>query len=330
MSPPLRFLAAAIGGWACLRGAAWLPWPAEAERAIAHAAPIARAAAAAAPEWPPAPSVLAAAPVAPAGAGVPLPARWRRTRPAAITAALPLVPEAPARAAPPTAQPGPAPWAPTPIETSPSKRGRPGAVPRWSHSVWAFGRGGGDRLAAAPSLGGSQAGARIGYRLAGRPAAPVSLILRVAAPLGGGGGAEAAAALEWKPSTRLPLRIVAERRQALGAGGRSRFALFGHGGVDGARIGGGFRLDGYAQAGAAGRDLFADGGVRITRRVAGLGLGGGAWAAAQPGAHRVDVGPAAVLRLPGGRTAIAIDWRHRVAGNARPTSGPALTLSSDF
>jgi hypothetical protein len=27
---------------------------------------------------------------------------------------------------------------------------------------------------------------------------------------------------------------------------------------------------------------------------------------------------------------VHVDWRQRIAGNARPGSGPALTLASDF
>jgi len=38
------------------------------------------------------------------------------------------------------------------------------------------------------------------------------------------------------------------------------------------------------------------------------------------------------LLLPdlGEGTRIALDWRQRLAGNARPESGLALTLASDF
>ncbi|MDB5738415.1 MAG: hypothetical protein JWO65_2083, partial [Sphingomonas bacterium] len=44
------------------------------------------------------------------------------------------------------------------------------------------------------------------------------------------------------------------------------------------------------------------------------------------------VGPSAVLRLPiEGRTvAVALDWRQRVTGDAKPGSGVALTLGIDF
>jgi hypothetical protein len=140
--------------------------------------------------------------------------------------------------------------------------------------------------------------------------------------------------VEWKPLRRVPLRLVAERREALGREGRSDFGLTAHGGVSEASMGP-FRIDAYAQAGAVGvraRDLFGDGAVRAALPLGRLRLGAGGWAAAQPGVSRVDLGPHVSLRLPlaGKSVTIAADWRFRVAGNARPGSGPALTLASDF
>jgi hypothetical protein len=130
------------------------------------------------------------------------------------------------------------------------------------------------------------------------------------------------------------LRIAAERRQAVGGAGRSAFALLAHGGVSDLPVAAGFRLDAYGQAGVVGarsRDLFADGAARLTLPLDGkkrLALGAGAWAAAQPGVSRVDVGPSATLRLPG--ASLSLDWRVRVAGNAGPASGPALTVATGF
>lgn len=102
----------------------------------------------------------------------------------------------------------------------------------------------------------------------------------------------------------------------------------------------GWRLDGYAQAGRVGlrrRDLYADGATRVARAIEpghdrSLALGGGLWGAARPGAARLDVGPSAVLRLPIAHysVALALDGRERMLGVARPGSGVALTLASDF
>ena len=201
----------------------------------------------------------------------------------------------------------------------------------WSLSAWAFVRdGGGASLAPGGLLGASQAGVRVGYNLS--PA--LALTARVSTPRRTA-GAEAALGLEWRPSPRLPLRLLAERRQKLGPEGRSAFALTAYGGVSDARLGR-FRVDAYGQAGMVGtkrRDLFADGAARLTLPVGKrLKLGAGAWAAAQPDAARLDLGPSATLRLPAGDAAVGVslDWRWRVEGDARPGSGPALTVTTEF
>ena len=63
-----------------------------------------------------------------------------------------------------------------------------------------------------------------------------------------------------------------------------------------------------------------------------LRLGGGAWGGAQDGAKRVDVGPTATLDLPVGgvNTRLSADYRFRVAGDAAPDSGAAITFSAGF
>ena len=63
-----------------------------------------------------------------------------------------------------------------------------------------------------------------------------------------------------------------------------------------------------------------------------LRLGAGAWGGAQQGASRMDIGPSASVGLAGGHTSarIAVDWRFRVAGDAAPSSGPALTVAAGF
>ena len=60
-----------------------------------------------------------------------------------------------------------------------------------------------------------------------------------------------------------------------------------------------------------------------------LSAGLGAWAAAQPGLSRVDVGPRMSLRLGRGMRA-HVDYRLNVAGNAQPGSGTVVTLAGDF
>jgi hypothetical protein len=179
-------------------------------------------------------------------------------------------------------------------------------------------------------LGGSQAGARLRYQV--KPA--LSLTVRLSTPLRRTQGAEAALGLEWQPARALPLRLLAERRQAIGREGRNAFAATLHGGVSERPLPLGLRLDAYAQAGAVGlrsRDLFAEGTARIGIPLGSrAGLGAAAWGATQPGARRLDLGPSASFRLPAVRATLFADWRFRLAGNARPGSGPALTLWTDF
>jgi hypothetical protein len=211
---------------------------------------------------------------------------------------------------------------------------------RWSGSAWTFLLGAGRTGALAPvgQIGGGQAGARLLYRLdgAGRLAASA----RLSRALGGPRQTEAAVGLDWTPVARLPLHVMAERRIAIDKGGRDAWTLGVAGGVYAVPLGRRWRLDGYGEAGVVGmrrRDLYADGAVRVARAIglggeASLALGGGLWAAAQPGAARFDLGPSAVLRMPVSRRtmSMALDWRERVSGDARPGSGAALTVAMDF
>jgi len=212
-------------------------------------------------------------------------------------------------------------------------RGRPALLSsRWSASACLLVRRdrGGAALAPGGTLGGSQAGARIAYRLGGG----LSAGLRLYAPLRRTQGSELAAGFDWQPVAAIPVQLRAERRQALGREGRSAFALSLHGGASRAlprRV----RVDLYGQAGMVGlgaRDLFIDGAVRVSVPVGPVEIGAGAWGAAQPGAARLDAGPGISYRLPvqGANVRVEAGWRFRVAGDAAPRSGPALTLAADF
>ncbi|MBV9929862.1 MAG: hypothetical protein JO013_02830 [Alphaproteobacteria bacterium] len=202
---------------------------------------------------------------------------------------------------------------------------------RLSLSAWAFVRPGGARsLAPGGSLGGSQAGVRATYRPGGR-ASPLALSLRFSTPLGQAAGAEVAAGVDLQPMSRLAIHLLVERRQKLGRDARSAFGVTLYGGGE-ARLGP-LRVDGYAQAGIVGarrRDAFADGAARVALPLGALRIGGGAWAAAQPGLSRLDVGPHAALQLRPLALSVSADWRFRVAGHARPGSGPAFTLAGGF
>ena len=68
----------------------------------------------------------------------------------------------------------------------------------------------------------------------------------------------------------------------------------------------------------------------VTRPLFGKYSGGfGIWGGAQPGLARLDVGPRLTMRMRK-NVKVHLDWRQKLVGNARPGSGPALTLAGDF
>ena len=74
-------------------------------------------------------------------------------------------------------------------------------------------------------------------------------------------------------------------------------------------------------------------GIRLWNPIAKkLSVGTGVWAGGQRNVTRLDLGPHADFSVPlGEKTArVALDWRVRVAGDARPKSGVAITLSTSF
>ena len=230
--------------------------------------------------------------------------------------------------------------------TSEPGRGKPFWIQRplanWSLGGWLYLRdgsaGASGAIAAGGQLGGSQAGLRIAYGFgdSGRLRAYGRATMAVRAPA----QRELAFGAAFAPLPRLPIDVAVEQRVAIGAEGRTALAAMVTGGVSDVALPAGFRLDSYVQAGIVGvrrRAGFADGAVVVDRRLgaddrAPLRLGALAAGAIQPGASRVDVGPRLTLKLPdvGKGSRVALDWRQRVAGNARPESGVALTLATDF
>lgn len=321
---PIRFLIAVVGGWVGVRAA--LLWPvgevlpeaarvlvptAAAEQAVPTRVPQAGAPVLvplASPERPHLPMVRmppATSPVA--GSVVPV---------AGPIAAAPVSATAPSPAAvPPPLLPG--------IAAPPVFR-----ASRWSGSGWAIARPGGRATPFASQLGGSQAGARLAYALGGG----VAVYARASAALDSR-QQEGAIGLDWRP-TRAPVHVIVERRIGIaGIEGGSAAGVIG--GIGPTAIGAGLRVEGYGQAGAILRDRvegFAEGSVRLTHMRGPVDLGLGAWGAAQRGAARLDLGPTLGVAVPiAGRTVrVTADWRQRVAGDARPGSGPAVSLGFDF
>ncbi len=213
-------------------------------------------------------------------------------------------------------------------------------VSRWSGSAWALMRGNDARsqavagLASGGQLGGSQAGVRLFYTPRGKAYA---ITARVSAPLGQRTGREAAIGVALRGRYA---GLIAEQRFALDSAGRNAPSIFAYGGVSDIILGRGLKFDGYAQSGIVGINrpaAFLDGAARVERDMlsttrASLAVGAGLWGGAQPGAARIDIGPQIVARVPVAAKAVRItaEWRQRVAGDAAPASGPAVTVGFDF
>jgi hypothetical protein len=221
-----------------------------------------------------------------------------------------------------------------PAQSIPAQLKRPG-IDRLQLTAWALLRGqqgvlGPSSLASGGQLGGSQAGARLTYNFTRQIAAS----FRTTSDVGRRGG-EVAAGLRIQPVGGIPLWLTAERRQRIGrdGSGRNAFALFFESGIYDRPLPWRLSLDAYLQGGVVGfhsRDGFIDGAMTVSRPIyrqfsAGLGI----WGGAQPGVYRVDVGPRVTMRVRN-NLKVHLDYRARLAGNALPGSGPAVTLAGDF
>lgn len=217
---------------------------------------------------------------------------------------------------------------------------------RWSLDSWVlWRRGGAAQLASGlppPSYGASQAGGVIRFRLVPSSRHRPAIYLRTTAALDGSQEREAALGLSVRPIAGLPIAAAAEARYTdTPFGRRVRPAGFVVTELPTFELPGGFRGEAYGQAGYVGGKLataFADGQLRVDHRFVRLGkfdlrLGGAAWGGAQKGASRLDIGPSLTLGGPLSQSSgvrLGADWRFRVAGQAAPRSGPAITLSAGF
>lgn len=211
---------------------------------------------------------------------------------------------------------------------------------RWQGSAWLLWRSGGGSsadLATVGRLGGSQAGARIDFDLMPRSSGRLAAYGRATTALQSPEAPETAIGLSYQPIRHIAVSLAAERRIALDTQARDAFALLLVGGFGPRPVAGPIEASLYAQTGMVGlhkRDLFIDGKFSLLAPIkgsplrVGLSLSGGA----QPDVERLDIGPEIQFRLPLPAIAarIGIEWRERVAGQAKPASGLAVTLAADF
>ena len=235
---------------------------------------------------------------------------------------------------------------PIPAPFYPAGREPVRAGSRWSADGWLLLRRGGSAAlatgAAPATYGASQVGAVLRYQIAPQSAHRPAAYLRVTGAIDGASQKEVAVGLSALPVARVPLRAAVELRASDQPGGqRVRPAAMVITEIQPINLPRGIRAEFYGQAGyVGGKDAtaFADGQLRLDTRVADLGkgdirAGAGAWGGSQKGASRIDVGPSATVGVPigdSGSARLGLDWRVRVTGNARPGSGPALTLSAGF
>lgn len=237
-------------------------------------------------------------------------------------------PEAPARAVVPAMVPPPA------------------RSKRWSMDAWALLRRGGESALSSGALpatyGASQSGAVLRYRIDLSNIHRPTLYARTTSALSGFRENSAALGISARPFPAVPVVAAVEGRLTEQAWGR-RFqsAAFAYTELPPIALPNRLQAEVYFQGGYVGGKFstpFADGQVKIDRQVLRLGrvsarLGGGLWGGAQKGAARLDTGPSASVALPLGKGVFgraALDWRFRVAGDAEPGSGPAVTLSAGF
>lgn len=191
------------------------------------------------------------------------------------------------------------------------------------------------------SYGASQAGAIMRYRLMSGGKGSPFIYARASKALVDSGETDLASGVGVAPVPALPLSVHGELRLTRRATSTSlRPSIYGVLGPPPLRLTPTTNAEAYVQAGyVGGKDasLFADGQARIeqslvTTEAMDTRLGLGAWGGAQEGAARLDFGPTASVRfkLAEASLRLSLDYRIRVAGDAVPDSGVALTLSGGF
>lgn len=222
----------------------------------------------------------------------------------------------------------------------------------WSADAWVMWRQGGNGYnllgrglpATFPGsgvYGASQAGLVLRYRLEPHDARRATLYLRATSGLDRPRGEELSVGLALRPVPRVPLAVMGEVRAAPTSGGttvRPAAAIVTE--LPAAPLPLGLRGEVYGQAGwVGGKDqaTFIEGQARVDKLVgrhrgAELSLGAGAWAGAQSGSNRIDLGPSLRLDLSvaGTNARLTADYRWRVSGRAAPDSGAAITFSAGF
>jgi hypothetical protein len=211
---------------------------------------------------------------------------------------------------------------------------------RWSGDAYTLLRDSGlAGPAASPVLGGGQSGASLAYSLDPLARRPLAVFGRMyaahdAATSIDPASAQAAIGLRWQ--LRPGVSLAAERLIAIGAATSGDWNL--RLAAGGARRIGSVTVDGYGEAGVRGNgDLYAGGEAHARAPIGTIGAmqlaaGPGVWGSVQSASTtvaRLDLGAGITAQLPAG-IVVSGDWRWRMAGNAAPGSGPAVTMGVAF
>lgn len=221
---------------------------------------------------------------------------------------------------------------------------------RWSLDGWTFWRQGSSAAPVSqgrvPVYGASQTGAVLQYRPAPASGHDPRLYARAYSALVAQGENEVALGGSLRPLARVPVRLAGEVRYT-DAAFFSRFRPAGYAitEIPPLRLPLGAQAEVYAQGGwvgGPGATPFADAQASVTRSLPlvarltderlRMSFGAGAWGGAQRDAQRADIGPTLRFDTRVGKVParIAVDWRLRVAGDAAPGSGVAVTVSTGF
>ncbi|WP_147366916.1 hypothetical protein [Aurantiacibacter zhengii] len=214
---------------------------------------------------------------------------------------------------------------------------------RWSMDLWALWRDDTTTpiTSGRPSYGRSQVGAVVRYRIDRGSGHAPRLYMRATRALDGASETDVALGASARPLASVPVRLAAEARLSeTDAGTELRGAAFAVSELAPFALPAGFTAEAYVQGGYVTGEFatpFVDGQARVSRKLFGtdkfrLTAGGGVWGGAQDDAQRLDVGPSAGVsfRMGQARGRLSADYRFRVAGDAEPASGPALTLTAGF
>lgn len=217
---------------------------------------------------------------------------------------------------------------------------------RWRFDGWIMARegsgfAGSPSASRLPGYGGSQAGAVLRYRLTPSSARDFHIYARANRALVDGGETDFGIGAGIRPFKAVPLTLLGEVRVTdTSTRTLARPAVLLVGGIPALRVDDRTDVEAYAQAGYVGGGFatpFVDGQARIDRRMARAGdvewrIGAGVWGGAQQGAARLDIGPSASARFDLGEMPVrlSLDYRKRVAGDAQPVSGLAITIAGGF